>query len=376
MNRHQNDASYELQSLYNNDRAKWEREADEKLVQSKEERIEQIRSRAYGLKAKREAERLEFVKDCYERQWRDSNDEMRALQSKQMLEQVHLGRKMEIERKSQSRNDEGNDTHVMCILQNDEPDQQSKHRNKIIETRRALDKQIELKRKQAAATAAQKQKEEQEQLRLMSKLDQEARESEIRASENAKQKQKEMLQDKLQRTKEKQERRKLEKEQDAILLQNALDMEREAILTGQAAKDNGKEASEEYIRCLVEQAQYEEENENYVKRIRDEELERIAKKHEEREKQSQLEKQRQLEQIKVSREEQIRSKQRQSELRRRQEQEEVEEAMAALRRAEEADRRDEEKARAARLEVSPSSWPIYSFETCQLYVLTLIPLMN
>jgi hypothetical protein len=52
----------------------------------------------------------------------------------------------------------------MCILQNEEgSDQQSKHHNKVIETRRALDKQIELKQKQAAAAAAEKHKEEQEQ---------------------------------------------------------------------------------------------------------------------------------------------------------------------------------------------------------------------
>jgi hypothetical protein len=104
----------EINSLYNNDRATWEREANAKMVQSKEDRINDIRSRAYTLKAKREAERLEHVKNCYQKQWRDQNDEMRALQSKQMLDQVQLGRKLEIQRKiqMQNENEENNDTHV------------------------------------------------------------------------------------------------------------------------------------------------------------------------------------------------------------------------------------------------------------------------
>lgn len=353
MNRPKND---DMQALYNNDRRAWEREANAKMVQSKEDRINHIKSRAYGLKAKREAERLEFVKECYQKQWRDQNDEMRALQSKQMLDQVQIGRKLEIQRKvqMQNENEENNDTHVMCILQNDqeESDQQSKHRNKVIETRRALDKQIKLKQKQAAAAAAEKQKEEQEQLRKMLALDLEAREQERRATELAKKKQHEIFQDTLQRTVEKQERLKLEKEQDATLLQNALRQEREAILREQQLKDNGKDAAFEYVRCLKEQTQREEEDESNVNRIRDEELERIAKQHEDRIKAEARAKEKQLDQIKVSREQQIIAKAKQEERKRRKEQEEVEEAKAVIRTAQEADRRAAEKARAARLETA------------------------
>ena len=37
-----------------------------------EERMEQIREKVYHLKAKREAERQEYVKKCCDRQWRDT----------------------------------------------------------------------------------------------------------------------------------------------------------------------------------------------------------------------------------------------------------------------------------------------------------------
>ena len=349
MNRCKND---EIKSLYNNDRAAWEREANAKMVQSKEDRINHIKSRAYGLKAKREAERLEFVKNCYQK---DQNDEMRALQSKQMLDQIQLGRKLEIQKKvqMQNENEENNDTHVMCILHDeDESDQQSKHRKKVLETRRALDKQIELKQKQAAA-ATKKHKEEQEQLlRKMSALDFEAREQEKRATELAKKKQREIFQDTVQRTKEKQERLKLEKEQDAILLQHALRQEREAILQEQTAKDNGKDAAFEYVRCLKEQTQREEIDESNVNRIRDEELESTAKKHEDRIKAEARAKEQQLVEIKASREQQIIAKAKEEEFLRRNEQEEVEKAKAVIALAQEADRRAAEKARAATLETA------------------------
>lgn len=349
-----------MQALHNSDRATWEREANAKMVQSKEDRINHIKIRAYGLKDKREDERLEFVKECYQKQWRDQNDEMRTLQSKQMLDQVQLERKLEIQRKAhmQNENEENNDTHVMCLLQNDDEegsDKQSKHHNKVIETRRALDKQIELKQKQAAGAAAEKHKEEQEQLRKMSALDFEAREQEKRATELAKKKHREIFQDTLQRTKEKQERLKLEKEQDAILLQNALRQEREAILREQAAKDNGKDAAFEYVRCLKEQTQKEEEDESNVNHIRDEELERIAKKHEDRIKAEARAKEQQRVEIKASREQQILAKAKQERMRKEKEQEEVEEAKTITQRAQEADRRAAEKAKAARLETAQAN---------------------
>ena len=50
-----------------------------------EERMEQIREKAYYLKTKREAERQEYVKKCCDRQWRDACDEARTLGSKARL---------------------------------------------------------------------------------------------------------------------------------------------------------------------------------------------------------------------------------------------------------------------------------------------------
>ena len=108
-----------IQSLYNNDKASWENEANARMIQSKDERIEQIRSRAYKLKSTREAERLELVKDCYQRQWRDSCEEMRILQSKEMLNQIVNERKMDMLIATTSNGNDDAHSGDMCILRND-----------------------------------------------------------------------------------------------------------------------------------------------------------------------------------------------------------------------------------------------------------------
>jgi hypothetical protein len=60
--------------------------------------------RAYALRDKREAERLAFVKSCYDQQWRDACDDARTLDSKAMdmfLGQDRIATIQEKQRKKQ-----------------------------------------------------------------------------------------------------------------------------------------------------------------------------------------------------------------------------------------------------------------------------------
>jgi len=352
MNRSQNET---IKSLYNNDRELWKNEADARMTQCEDERIEQIRTRAHKLKATREAERLEFVKDCYHRQWRESCDEMRVLQSKEMLNQIVKDRQLDTQNARANNDDDKSHSGDMCILHKEEGDKQQKHHESILRTRRALDTQIELKQKQAAAAASQRHLEEQEQMRLASQRHLEEQQQKRLASEKAKQKQKEVLNDTLEHAKEKQLRQELEKHQDAILLQHALALEREAILAEQAKKHDGKEASEEFIRALQEQTQHEEAENETVDKIRSQQMYRIAKVKEDRLKAEQMERQRQQELISWTREQQILRKSKEAEMEQMKEKEFEEEARSAVLRADEAERRGNEKARLVRLEVSPTS---------------------
>jgi len=71
-----------LRMLYESEMNVWKQKIREKQHVSMEERMEQIRVRAYKLRDEREAARVKFVEQCYHRQWQDSCDEARTMQRK------------------------------------------------------------------------------------------------------------------------------------------------------------------------------------------------------------------------------------------------------------------------------------------------------
>ena len=60
-----------LQSMFDGEMTRWKQTLQGSLEVTQEDRMERIRTRAYELKEKREAERQHVVKECYEKQWRD-----------------------------------------------------------------------------------------------------------------------------------------------------------------------------------------------------------------------------------------------------------------------------------------------------------------
>eukprot|EP00957_Ditylum_brightwellii_P082126 6245037-Ditylum_brightwellii.AAC.1 len=74
--------------LYQREMAEWKEMVVESQEISMEGHMEQIREKAFRLKAKREAERRSFVKECYERQWRDGCDEARILDSRAIMDKL------------------------------------------------------------------------------------------------------------------------------------------------------------------------------------------------------------------------------------------------------------------------------------------------
>ena len=121
----------ELQSLYGGEMSHWKETLKSSLEVTPEERMERIRTRAYDLNAKREAERKEFVEECYERQWRDACDDLRAFDSKATLDRIVKDREsmIEIRRITAEENASSqNDVDVMSLISRDESDEQSQRR--------------------------------------------------------------------------------------------------------------------------------------------------------------------------------------------------------------------------------------------------------
>ena len=342
-----------LQKLYGAEMDQWKSELKEKLEVTQEQRMEQIRERAYALKSKREAERQQFVKDCYQRQWRDSCDDLRAIDSKATLDRLAEDRKFMLEAKKASmaqekvRDECAGDS--MSFLQ-DRDDGESHRREINMRTKQALDQQLKWKREQQAFLADKRKREEEEQLRHLAYLEEKSREAQKAQLVKARKEGEDMHQEMLERSKLRAERSKLESDHDSILLRHALEKERSEIEMEKAKKEEGKEAAFEYVQCLREQLKEEAAERQNTNAIRDAASEAIFKKNDER-LAAEAERRRQwVEEVKVSRQEQIKTRQQEIDRLRREEELEVLENRAAQFREEEAERQKEKRAKANRIE--------------------------
>ncbi|KAL9181579.1 hypothetical protein ACHAXT_010384 [Thalassiosira profunda] len=349
----------ELQSLYSEELEGWKKKLRDTLEVTPQERMEQIRTRAYALKEKREAEREQFVKECYERQWRDACDDLRAFESKATLERIVKDRAALSESKrlhEQERERSGDDdVDGMCLISKDESDEQRAQAIKNARFRQTLDHQVEMKRAQAEANRARTRLEEEENQRRLAQQEEEAQEAARRLEEKARKEGEEIYRETRERAADNEEKRRLEREANLVVLERAIDKERREIEAEEAKKEDGKEAAAEYVACLREQALAEEKETDELNKIRDAELGRMERLRDEKLRQEDEKRRRWMEEVSVvdvSRQQQIKRRQEGIEALRRSEEQEAAAIKAALLRAEEADRVEAERAAALRMEVT------------------------
>lgn len=156
----------ELQALYGGEMDQWKERLKSKLEVTPEQRMEHIRERAYALKAKREAERQEFVKECYQRQWRDSCDDLRVIDSKAIMDRLAEDRKvmMNVKNKMEQQQREIEDCCDTMSFLHDREEDEINRREINIRTKHALDQQVRLKREEQATSLARMKREEEEQI--------------------------------------------------------------------------------------------------------------------------------------------------------------------------------------------------------------------
>ena len=343
----------DLKSLYGSEMDNWKTVLKDKLEVTQEQKLEQIRERAYALKAKREAERQEFVKECYQRQWRDACDDLRAMDSKATLDRLVQDRKIMVETKTammkqrKETNECTNDT--LAFLQ-DRDDENIQRREFNLKTKQALDQQLKWKREKQAALLAQRKCEEEEQLRNLANLDEKSKKAHKDKIYKAKKEGDEMYQEMLKRSKLKEEHRKLENDHNMILLQHALEKEQYDITLEKAKKEEDKGAALEYVQCLRAQLKEDAKRIQQTNAIRDEASKAMFRKNDEKLAAEAEQRKKWIEEVQVSRQEQIRMKQREVERIRKEEAIEVQENRAYQIRQAEEERLRKEQAKADRIE--------------------------
>jgi len=270
----------EMQSLRDGEMNGWKKTLQTSLEVTQEERMEQIRERAYELKAQREADRQAFVGECYERQWVDECDELRAIDSKATLDRMRKDQEAMIKNKTVSVEQEPR--FATSLINKDESNEQARRRQASLEMKLALDRQVQWKKEQIEDMTRKRQLEEKEQLRQLATLEEKARQSGKEAIEEARKNGEKMQQDLRLRAMEREKRKAMELEQNRILLQHVLDTERNRIQMEQAKRHVGKDAAskEEWLRG--EEAIKDEKVNDHIDETRKNQSDRLVKVNDDR----------------------------------------------------------------------------------------------
>ncbi len=273
----------ELRSLYNNDMLRLNETREKSLTTTQEQKMDQMRARAYELKARREKERQAFVNECYERQWMESCDDLRALNSKALLDRLTKDRELIIKNKKRISEeqpkcrDRNENVVTPSLTAKDDGGNTEQKRQSSLEFRRALDHQIQWKRSNEAFLARSKQLQEQGELQQLALLQEQEIQSDRDLIDKAKRDGAKMLQEMNQRAKEHETRQVIERNQNRLLLQHVMEEERRQTQIEKAKKELGRECDSDFMQCHQEQAKEDERENDYIDRILNTEVERLTK---------------------------------------------------------------------------------------------------
>jgi hypothetical protein len=297
-----------MRDLYEHERITWQQEIEKRNEIPFEQKMNDIRERAHRLKDRREKENEAFVRECYDRQWREGCDEIRTLNAKAMTEKLIHDRRQAVQMKgncSEPNVSDVNEDNFMFYLERREKEDIVQRQSANEQVKKALDEQIR-SNNQRIKTMEERQRDEAcEQLKLweQSELEEKMNKEEIMrqnrdrglqiATDN-----KNRLEDK-----EKEQIEKLKEEK--IILEYAQEKEKRQIEIELMQKQQNKGESRDYVDFLREQMVKEERDTSEIERIRSSEMEKIWNKRDEELKEREFNRKRISMEIKESREKQI-----------------------------------------------------------------------
>mmetsp|Transcript_15781 Transcript_15781/g.23440 ORF Transcript_15781/g.23440 Transcript_15781/m.23440 type:complete len:479 (+) Transcript_15781:278-1714(+) len=333
--------------LYQREMAEWKEMVVESQEISMEGHMEQIREKAFRLKAKREAERRSFVKECYERQWRDGCDEARILDSRAIMDKLMRDRNDAVAcKESRTKESQMDSTETaewkkrLKDLEDKEFLEQEKRHRKNIEIKLVLDEQVKSLREKREILKRQKLKEENEQIEFWRSEEERLRENEINALRESHARGEEILKTNICRHKQREHDIAMKREQDKLMLQYAIGKEEREIANERAEKEKGKNIASEYVTFFREQLLKEKENTDAIDRIREAEMEKISTKRDNALKVQEEARRRLMTEVSIGRQQQIMEKAKQQEAENQELAEQLAKSMEEWRNQEEAEREE------------------------------------
>lgn len=275
---------HELAALYNSQMEEWRQEVMSK-VETIEERKARIMEKAYALRDARESARNAYVKDCYDRQWRDACDDARTLDSiattkfmaKERMNQIHdkIIRNESLNANENSFLDEWK-RQLELIESKDRAKSEFRHRSDM-ETQAGIMAQMAYNRKMKEDHYQRTQAEDEEEIRRIRASIDADNEIQKKRSDDAHRRGREVLEFNSQFKDIAAKEAEIERQQNAILLEYALRKEREQIQFEEDKKTANKNASLQYTRYLKEQMIKDAENNGFVDEINKRESEKVWK---------------------------------------------------------------------------------------------------
>ncbi len=292
-----------IRKLYEEDELKWSIKVQElQHVSTDDERMSQIREKALRLKEKRERERLDFVNECYERQWRDGCDELRTLNAKAVTDRVMKDRAAMIENKCKE------DIEVTKRTKEEETQNKFGSERRNVEIKAALDSQIEYIRQKNKKSNEERRLEEYQKLERWKNEENTEKEKQLQARRDAQARGEEILKANAKRLKDRERDCKAYRQEDKLLLEYALSKENAKIQNERKQLNQGKQASREYLSFLKDQMAKEKEDNDLVDTIRNKEMELIWTKREQKTQERNELKRRLMSEVHFSRLQQIKEK--------------------------------------------------------------------
>jgi len=235
-----------------------------------------IREKAEALKAKREFEQQEYVEAQRRRQWRDGCDDLRQLDSQATLNDVAQRRSEQLEEKSRQQLQELEDEAQWSTAWDvDRKKKEIRERNDLaqahkrnVDMKRDLDIQV-MQRKEKAVFEREQTRYEAEDTQARwdaEKQAQDEHEANVRAA--MRQQGKEVLQYNNERQQIRHLKAQEEMENDLVLLQVALEKERQELEDEETKRREEKEASQIYQKHLQQQMIKEKQDDSMLEELR------------------------------------------------------------------------------------------------------------
>eukprot|EP00520_Triparma_pacifica_P007033 CAMPEP_0118653246 /NCGR_PEP_ID=MMETSP0785-20121206/11733_1 /TAXON_ID=91992 /ORGANISM="Bolidomonas pacifica, Strain CCMP 1866" /LENGTH=473 /DNA_ID=CAMNT_0006545785 /DNA_START=265 /DNA_END=1684 /DNA_ORIENTATION=+ len=271
-----------LKQLYGKEMEEWNTLANQ--AETLEERKERIRARAHMLKARREEERKAFVSACYAKQWRDANDDARTLDSQAIMDKLLRDRKAAVNYKEGDgkikEQEEAKRQAEIWKKQMEELDameraKEKKRHDRNIAQRETLDEQCRILNAKKASLKKKNLESELKELEIWKMEEEEERKKQQRLLEEAYARGKATREFNQANTGKFEKQKAIERRQDALLLDYAIEKKKAEIHKEWMKKQNEKEQAQKYRKFLEEQMIKEAEDTKDVDEYRRKESEKI-----------------------------------------------------------------------------------------------------